>query len=73
MTRCKESEQKKKGQWFTPDTVADEMVNMTPDEWWSKGMLEPTCGNGNLVIRILNEKLNHGLTVEQALSTTFAN
>lgn len=73
MTRCKESERKQKGQWFTPDTVADEMVNMTPDEWWSAGILEPTCGNGNLVVRILNEKLNHGLSAEQALSTTFAN
>ena len=73
MTAYKESERKQKGQYFTPDTVADEMVNMTPDEWWSAGILEPTCGNGNLVIRILNEKLNHGLTAEQALSTTFAN
>lgn len=73
MTKYKESERKQKGQWFTPDTVADEMVKMTPDEWWSAGILEPTCGNGNLVIRILNEKLNHGLTAEQALSTTFAN
>lgn len=73
MTKYKESERKQKGQYFTPDTVADEMVNMTPDEWWSAGILEPTCGNGNLVIRILNEKLIHGLTAEQALSTTFAN
>lgn len=73
MTKFKESERKQKGQYFTPDTVADEMVNMTPDEWWAAGILEPTCGNGNLVIRILNEKLNHGLTAEQALSTTFAN
>lgn len=69
----KETERKIKGQWFTPDNIADEMVNMTPDEWWSKGILEPTCGNGNLVIRILDEKVKHGLTPEQALNTTFAN
>lgn len=69
----KESEQKIKGQWFTPDNVADEMVNMTPDTWWTKGILEPTCGNGNLVIRILDEKVKHGLTTEEALNTTFAN
>lgn len=68
-----ESDRKIKGQWFTPDSVADEMVNMTPAEWWSKGILEPTCGNGNLVLRILNEKVNHGLTPEQAINTTFAN
>ena len=69
----KETEQKIKGQWFTPENIADEMVNMTPDTWWSKGILEPTCGNGNLVIRILDEKLKHGLTPEEALNTTFAN
>lgn len=69
----KESEQKIKGQWFTPDNVADEMVNMTPDTWWTKGILEPTCGNGNLVIRILDEKVKQGLTTEEALNTTFAN
>lgn len=69
----KETERKIKGQWFTPDNIADEMVNMTPDEWWTKGILEPTCGNGNLVIRILDEKVKHGLTPEQALNTTFAN
>lgn len=71
--RMKETEQKIKGQWFTPENVADEMVNMTPDTWWTKGILEPTCGNGNLVIRILNEKVKHGLTPEEALNTTFAN
>lgn len=69
----KETEQKIKGQWFTPENVADEMVNMTPDKWWTKGILEPTCGNGNLVIRILDEKVKHGLTPEEALNTTWAN
>ena len=53
----KETEQKIRGQWFTPDNIADEMVKMTPNDWWSKGILEPTCGNGNLVIRILDEKM----------------
>ena len=71
--KYKETERKIKGQWFTPDNIADEMINMTPDDWWSKGILEPTCGNGNLVIRILDEKVKHGLTPEQALNTTFAN
>lgn len=69
----KESKQKILGQWFTPENVADEMVNMTPDTWWTKGILEPTCGNGNLVIRILDEKVKHGLTPEEALNTTWAN
>jgi len=69
----KETEQKIRGQWFTPDNIADEMVKMTPNDWWSKGILEPTCGNGNLVIRILDEKVKHGLTPEEALNTTWAN
>lgn len=69
----KESEQKIRGQWFTPDNIADEIVKMTPNDWWSKGILEPTCGNGNLVIRILDEKVKNGLTPEEALNTTWAN
>lgn len=68
-----ETEQKIKGQWFTPDNIADEMVKMTPNDWWTKGILEPTCGNGNLVIRILDEKVKYGLTPQEALNTTFAN
>lgn len=71
--KMKETDQKIKGQWFTPENVADEMVNMTPDTWWTKGILEPTCGNGNLVIRILDEKVKHGLTPQEALNTTWAN
>lgn len=69
----KETIQKIRGQWFTPDNIADEMVKMTPTDWWSKGILEPTCGNGNLVIRILDEKVKYGLTPQEALNTTFAN
>lgn len=69
----KETEQKIRGQWFTPDNIADEMVKMTPNDWWSKCILEPTCGNGNLVIRILDEKVKHGLSPEEALNTTWAN
>ena len=73
MTTYKETERKIKGQWFTPDTIADDMVKMTPESWWTEGILEPTCGDGNLVIRILNEKVNHGLSPEEALRSTFAN
>lgn len=69
----KETIQKIRGQWFTPDNIIDEMVKMTPTDWWSKGILEPTCGNGNLVIRILDEKVKYGLTPQEALNTTFAN
>lgn len=69
----KETIQKIRGQWFTPDNIADEMVKMTPTDWWSKGILEPTCGNGNLVIRILDEKVKYGLTPQEALNTTWAN
>lgn len=69
----KETIQKIRGQWFTPDNITDEMVKMTPNDWWSKGILEPTCGNGNLVIRILDEKVKYGLTPQEALNTTFAN
>ena len=50
------------------------MLAMISDEIWndsSKTFLEPSCGNGNFVVAIIQKKIQHGSTVEQAIRTTY--
>ncbi len=45
------------GEVFTPNTVVNNMLSMLPEEELTKTYLEPACGNGNFLIRILDRKL----------------
>ena len=69
----KETEQKQKGQWMTPDDIAKHMIDFAPQEWYKDNILEPTAGNGQLVIQILNRKVELGMTPQEAIDTTYAN
>lgn len=69
----KETEQKKKGQWMTPDDIAKHMIDFAPQEWYKDNILEPTAGNGQLVIQILNRKVELGMTPQEAIDTTYMN
>jgi hypothetical protein len=65
---------KKHGEVFTPSTTVQEMIGLIPDEVWAdptKNTLEPTCGNGNFIIAIINKKIKCGQTITQALSSTY--
>lgn len=65
------------GEVYTPDKIVCDMLNLTNeklkeiytiDEMLEANYLEPTCGNGNFLIRILDAKLSlitDELTVEQ--------
>jgi len=73
MNTCKtESEQKKKGQYFSPDEIVDKMIEFT-DLDWKGNIYEPTAGNGNIVMKILDKKVSEGMTPQEAVDTTFAN
>ena len=69
----KETEQKQKGQWMTPDDIAKHMIDFAPQEWYKDNILEPTAGNGQLVIQILNRKVELGMTPQEAIDTTYMN
>ena len=69
----KETEQKQKGQFFTPDDIAKHMIDFAPQEWYKGNILEPTAGNGQLVIQILNRKIEFGMTPQEAIDTTYMN
>lgn len=49
------------GEVFTPDATVEEMLELLPSTIWavhpSPTFLEPACGDGNFLIRILSRKL----------------
>lgn len=71
-TLLTESKQKKTGQYFTPDDIVDRMINFT-DLDWNGNIYEPTAGNGNIVMKVLDKKVSLGMTPQEAVDTTFAN
>ena len=70
LTRSKERISKL-GEVFTPTELVDEMLDELPSEMWEDGktFLDPTCGNGQFLVRILERKiaLNH----KETLSTIY--
>lgn len=72
-TRHTETEQKKMGQWMTPEDIVNKILDFAPAKWYVGNILEPTAGNGNIVIGILNKKVELGMTPQQAIDTTYAN
>ena len=67
-----ESEQKKKGQYFTPDDIVYKMLDFT-DLNWKGNIYEPTAGDGNIVMNIIYKKCFIGMPVQEAIDTTYAN
>lgn len=64
----------KHGEVFTPKYIVDDMIALIRDKDWSdiRGItLEPTCGNGNFVVAIVEKKIDCGMTLYDALNTTF--
>lgn len=69
-----ESRIKELGEVFTPKELVLEMLDLIPEKNWQdseKTFLDPACGNGNFLIEIINKKMSHGLSPEDALKTTF--
>lgn len=65
---------KQTGEVFTPLELVDEILSKLPEEVWApdKTFLEPSCGDGNFLVRIIAWKIWKGSTAKQALETTFA-
>lgn len=66
---------KNTGEVFTPKYYICEIINDLVDIGLcdiGKRSLEPTCGDGNFIIAIIQAKLDSGQSITDALSTTFA-
>jgi len=66
---------KKNGEVFTPSSIVEKMMDMVSDESvWSdpaKKFIDPTCGNGNILIGILRRRLANGVSPKDAVSTLY--
>ena len=62
-----------KGQFFTPTDLAAKMVAAVPNDLWGKPVLEPCCGDGNLVIALLDNMVEQGISPDEAVSLVQAN
>ena len=60
---------------FTPTALVQEMLDQLPQEHFAdptKTFCDPAgCGDGQFLSEIIIRKLEHGSTIEQALSTTY--
>ena len=62
------------GEVFTPLWLVDEMLDILPQEWFSdhkQPFLDPACGDGNFLVRVIQRKIDNDSTPTQALQTTY--
>ena len=62
-------------EFFTPYSIIKRMCDKVSDEDWAdpkKTFLEPSCGNGQFVIYMIYNRLQHGIDWKTALKTCFA-
>jgi len=69
----RQQRQNKTAEVFTPTWLIDDMVNTLPKATWSvnKTFLDPACGNGNILVRILQRKLDKGHDPLKALQSIY--
>ena len=61
-------------EFFTPYSIVKKMCDKVPEEDWSnpnKTFCEPTFGNGQFVIYIIWNRLQHGIDWKTALETCY--
>lgn len=74
MTSKTEERIKATGEVFTPQWLVDEMLDKLPQDVFTnpeKTFIDPACGDGNFLVRVLERKIQNGSTPLQALQTTY--
>jgi hypothetical protein len=71
--KIRDARKKQTAEVFTPPSLVNDMVDKLPDEIWEEGktFCDPACGNGNLLIEVLNRKLKKGHKPLEALKTIY--
>jgi transcriptional regulator CtsR len=70
-TRSKENV-KDNAEVFTPFKIVDKMLNLLPNSAWADpqcGYIEPTCGNGQFLVKIFEKRIANGIDIITALNT----
>lgn len=77
MRQSREDRKKQTAEFFTPPFLVNNMLDKLIE--YSKDclsnpeitFLDPSCGNGNMLIEVLKRKLNNGISSIKALETIF--
>lgn len=67
---------KKTGSIYTPLDIVEKMMSKVEDEFWldpTKTFCDPTCGVGNIIIPMLDNRVKHGIDPTTALKTMYGN
>lgn len=61
-------------EYFTPENLVKKMCDKVSEEDWadpSKTFLEPSFGNGNFLVEIIQRRLSHGVDWRTTLKTLY--
>ena len=67
---------KQTGSIYTPPNIVEKMMDMVSEEDWcdnDKSFCDPTCGVGNIIIPMLDNRVKHGINPTVALKTMYGN
>jgi type I restriction-modification system DNA methylase subunit len=69
----REERKKQTAEVFTPPELVNTILDKLPKSVWeeNKTFLDPTCGNGNILIEVLKRKIKYGHDPVKALSTIY--
>ena len=62
------------GEVFTPTPLVQEVLDQLDQDLFkdpTKTFIDPSCGDGQFLSEVVIRKMEHGSTLEQALSTTY--
>lgn len=64
---------KENGEVYTPSDTIDDMLSCIDKDFWenNKTFLEPSCGNGNILVKILEKKLSFNVNVLDAVKSIY--
>lgn len=65
---------KQTGEVMTPLPLVDEILDKLPLDVFTnpkKTFLDPSCGDGNFLVRVVQRKIDNGSSPTQALKTTY--
>ena len=74
ITEQREGRRKDTNEVFTPFEIIEDMCSKVPEEDWAdpeKTFLEPSFGNGNIVLYIIWKRLAAGIDWETAINTLY--
>ena len=72
-TKKRIKRRKTTNEFFTPDSLVNEMLAKLPDDCWEDGktFCDPACGNGQFLVWVLAIKLSKGHEPLEALKTIY--